>query len=190
MSPYELFKFNQILIGKGYNGSVDDFKVSSYYPYFNMLIRHYNNTFDTDYKLKRFCSILFNIYGEQYNPFKLESEEYLLKYKEWESVHRDKFSYKKDIKNTCDFIFKFCVDKKIYDLTLYVSKWSISHIICGKINYNIAYLLGVQNQKISIPHSVLLNKKFLRNIPMIKKRLDREKEIMKYCVDEIEDIKE
>lgn len=189
MQTFTLFKAVQSFLGRKYNGTKGQFESGKYYGYFNNLNSILAKKFDySDPKIRQYLKIVSDYYGERFDPFSLDSDEYFETFKNWLKVNGNRNSYKINVFNSCQKIYKFCKDKEIYDLKEYINKWGVSQYISKNLNENVAFVLGLQNVKLTKPERLAINKVFLKNTGMISERLEREKDIKKYIITNLDKI--
>jgi len=175
MSPYNIFKFSQMLAGKGYNGTSGVFNSGQYFPYFSKVSKFLSEYVGNDDKKQReYISVCATKLGNEFNPFSLDSERYKMVYEQWVSVNGSMFSYKENIMASCRYIYNFCRINKIYNLDSYIKKWGVSHFISGRLNENLAVFLKLHEINMSKPERTILNKKLFKNLEIIKERINRE----------------
>ena len=190
MTPYGLFSFCQNCQQR-VAGPIEKFNEGKYYSYYCSLRKYLMNDLKltSDNKIKKFIEVCAKNTGNHFDPFQLNSPEYLHIFKEWYRVNANNGSYYINIQESFNKIFKFCVDKDLDTLEDYVKKWSVSHIISGVLNDNIAFSLGVHKLTLSKPEILSINKKFLRHIKLIDERIQRDKKLSSILVDGIEDVR-
>ncbi len=143
----------------------------------------------SDSKIKKFIEVCVKYTGNHFDPFQLNSLEYLEIFKEWYKVNVNHGAYYNNIQESFGKIYKFCVDKELETLDEYIRKWAVSHIISGILNDNVAYKLGVQNLPLTKPEVLSISKKFLKHAHLIEERIQRDKKLQKILTDGIEDVK-
>lgn len=190
MTPYGLFSFCQKCQQRS-AGTIAKFNESQYYPFFAMLIKYFENDlkFDGDTKIKQFVSVCAKYTENRFDPFKLNSGEYLEIFTSWYKVHANTGAYYININESFNNIYKFCDDKDIKTIEEYVRKWAVSHLISGVLNENVAYALGVHNLELSKPEKLSINKRFLKHADLIKERIDRDAKLRTVLKEGLEDLK-
>lgn len=178
MSPYRLFKFSQSLAGKGYNGTSGMFNSSKYYNYFCRVVIFLDEYVGKDEnKQKEYISVCAKEFGNDFSPFSLDSSHYKAAYEKWVKVNGSVFSYTENIIKSCRYVYKFCKENKIYNLEDYIKKWGVSHFISGRLNENLAVFLNLHEINMSKPEKTILNRRFLKNVKLIKERIERENRV-------------
>lgn len=190
MTPYGLFSFCQNCQQRT-AGSIDTFKESQYYSYYHSLRKYLVNDLklSTDNKIKKFISVCAKYTGNHFDPFQLNSPEYLHIFKEWYKVNANNGSYYINIQESFNKIFKFCADKELSTLEEYTKKWSVSHIISDVLNDNIAFCLGVHKLSLTKPEIISINKKFLKHVKLIEERIQRDKKLHSILLDGMEQVR-
>ncbi len=190
MTPYGLFSFCQKCQHRSV-GTIVKFNESQYYSFFNMLIKYFTNDlkFDSDTKIKQFVSVCAKYTESNFDPFKLNSREYLDIFTSWYKVHANSGTYYINITESFKNIYKFCVDKNIKTIEEYVTKWAVSHLISGVLNENIAFFLGVHKLELTKPEKLSINKRFLKHIDLISERINRDSNLKSVLNEGLEDIK-
>lgn len=190
MTPYGLFSFCQKCQNRS-PGSAKNFDEGEYYPFYCMLLKYFTNDlkFNTDGKIKQFIAVCAKFTENRFDPFQLNSNEYLEIFKSWYKVHANNAAYYVNISESFKYIYKFCCDKDIKTLDEYVKKWAVSHLISGVLNENIAYVLGVQNLQLSKPEKLSINNRFLKHANIIKERIDREAKLKNVLNEGVEDVR-
>ena len=191
MTPYGLFSFCQNCLGR-VAGTIKKFEEAHYFPFYCSL-RDYLTTelkLNTDGKVKKFIAVCAKYTGERFDPFQLNSTEYLEIFKEWFSKNSTDAAYFMNINESFRNIYKFCADKNLETLEEYTKKWSVSHLISGVLNENIAYALKVHELPLSKPEVLSINKKFLKHSKMIRDRIQRDKKLNRVITEGIQDVKD
>ena len=93
------------------------------------------------------------------------------------------------VRDSVKNIVKFCKHKKINKLESYITNWGVTHYISGVLNDNVAYALKLQDVSLSKPEKFMI-RKFLKNVPLIKERLEREGRLKTLLESEIQQAKE
>lgn len=190
MTPYKLFKTSMGCMGRGYNKSETDFNESTYYGFFNMLLKYFKYEMKfNDIQIRQFVEVSAKIHESRFDPWKLNSPEYLESFKVWYKVNRSKDAYLANVKESIRDIVKFCKQKKIKKLEEYVTSWGVTHYINGKLNDNVAYMIGLHEVQLSKPEKFML-KKYLKIVPLIKERIEREGRLKVLLEHEVEQAKE
>lgn len=189
MTPYTLFSYCQIVQHRK-SVSVESFEENPHFQFYCSLIYYFSKVlkFASDAKIKKFISVCVQQTGTNFNPFLLSSPEYLHIFTEWYKVHANNGAYYININNSFQKLFKFCSDKKIKSIEEYTKRWAVSHIISGVLNENIAYMLGLQNLKLTSPEVLSIKNKFLKHANLIGERIDRDeklKSILEYGVNDL-----
>lgn len=181
MQTFTLFKITQGCLGRKYQGTKGQFESGRFYGYFSNLNDFLKDKFDySDAKIRQYISVVSKMEGEKFDPFKLDSDEYMDTFKDWLRVNQSENAYKINIFNSCQHIYNFCKDRNIYTLNEYTKKWGVSHFISGKLNENVAFLLGLHNLTFTKPEKLALTKPFLKNTGLISERMERETAIKSF----------
>jgi hypothetical protein len=191
MSPYTLFIFCQKASGKGYSGTEDDFLESRFYNFFEGLTKYFELKCKFgDKDIKKYIRICVRQKGNLFNAYDLGSDEYANLVKDWQNVHGNKNLYNKKIVDSFNGIFSFCMKKKIYSLRTYVKEWGLQHLVSDRITDNVAYALGVHKLTLSSIDKMMIHKKFLKNVDIIKDRLENNPDLKELLQVQIKDIQE
>jgi RNase H-fold protein (predicted Holliday junction resolvase) len=190
MTPYGLFSFCQNCQQRS-AGSIENFNEGQYYPFYCSLRKYLMNDLklSSDNKIKKFIEVCAKYTGNHFDPFQLNSPEYLHIFTEWYRVNANDGAYYNNIKESFGKIYKFCSDKELQTLEEYVKKWSVSHIISGILNENIAFALGVHKLPLTRPEVMSINKKFLKHVKLIDERISRDLKLQNLLASGIEDVR-
>jgi len=186
-TPFNVFKMCQNALGRKYNGTVQDFESLPAYNYYvglSLYLREYLGK--RKYKHIRFINVCAKELGARFDPFQLKSEEYKKVYEEWESINGSPEKYKRNVLDSIQFIYDFCKTKNIKELDKYRNTWSVTHLISGKMNENVAFMLGVQKNTYTKPETKLLKQKYLNHLDDIEERLKEDKELREIIETQLE----
>ena len=162
---------------------------SKFYGFFNLLDKYFKKQLKfNDKKTKTFIQVCSNIHEGNFDPWKLNSQEYLNDFKSWYKVNASASTYLESIKSSVKNIVKFCKQKKITKIEDYVTNWGVTHYISGVLNDNVAYIIGLHELQLTKPEKFMI-KRFLKNLPIIKERIEREKQLEYVLKKEIDDAK-
>lgn len=174
MSPHNIFKICMACKGRACNTDEDSFNESQHFGYFNMLSNYFKKQLKfTDKQVGQFIGVCAKLKESNFDPWQLHSSGYLEEFKEWYKVNRNKDAYINNVKESIVNIVKFCKVKKIKNLNDYVNTWGVTHYISGKLNDNVAFMLGLHEVTMTKPEKFML-KKYLKNVQLIKERVERE----------------
>lgn len=181
MTPFQIFKLTQNVMGRKYHGKLEDFESSSYRNYFVSLVNVLSYKISKDNHIQRkyiqYCSQKF---GNSFSPFQLDSEEYIESFQAWWSSNRDYESYKNEIAKNIKFIGDFCKKECIFNLNDYAQQWGTTHFISNQLNENVAFFIGLHKINMTTPEKKILRKGFLNKVSLIKERIQREPEFRKF----------
>lgn len=189
MSPFQIFKLCQGTLGRKYRGDRSSFEQLNCSAFYFSLADYLKDKFGkANVAQAKFIKVCGKQLGSSFNPFELMTEEYMNVYNKWLSVHGSAESYKENIKNSIQYIYDFCRDKDITSIEEYTKRWSVSHIVSGILEENVAYILGVQELYLTKPEKKLIKKKYMDNVLDIKARLERDKEILDFIIDALDKV--
>jgi len=190
MNSYHLFKLCMGCKGRSYNKSEEDYKESPHFNFFNMLVKYFMKELKfNDLQIKQYVSVCAKLYEGSFDPWKLNSREYLEAFKAWYKINSSADTYLASVRDSVKNIVKFCKHKKINKLEDYITNWGVTHYISGVLNDNVAYALKLQEVTLSKPEKFMV-RKFLKNVPLIKERLEREGRLKTLLESEIQQAKE
>jgi hypothetical protein len=188
--PHDLFKLCMGCLHRSCGTTIQDFNESKHYNFFNMLLKYFKNELKfNSIQIRQYVTVLAKIHENSFDPWKLDSQEYFNDFKAWYKVNSSKDAYLNNVKESVKTIIKFCKTKKIKKLEDYVKNWGVTHYISGVLNENVAYAIGLHELTLSKPEKFMV-KRFLKNVPMIKERLEREGRLKVLLEDEIKQAKE
>lgn len=186
MNPYSLFKLCMNVQGRTYKATEEEFNDSKYFNFFYMLTKYFKTQLKfNDTKVKQFVSIIFHLHPNDFDPWKLNSPDYLEDFKAWYKVNSSRDAYIENVRESFRDIVKFCKQKNIKRLDEYIKSWGVTHYINGKLNDNVAYVLKLHEQTLSKPEKFMI-KRFLKNVPMIKERIEREGRLKTVIEEEVQ----
>jgi hypothetical protein len=177
-------------MGRSYNKDQKDFEESTHFKFFYMLCKYFKNELKfNDIKIKQYIEISAFIHKNTFDPWKLNSPEYINEFKSWYKINSSKDAYLNSIKESINYVIKFCQKKKIKTIESYIKNWGVTHYTSGILNDNVAYAFGLQDVTLSKPEKFML-RRFIKNIPMIKERLEREGRLKTLIEAEVQKAKE
>lgn len=174
MNAYKLFKYCMGCAEKPYSKTEEEFNESEFFKFFYALSKHFKSVLKfNDIKTKQYISVCAKIHGSNFSPWKLNTTEYLEDFASWYKINSSLDTYMRSVKESIHTIVIFCKKKKIRKLDDYIKNWGITHYISGVLNDNVAYAMGLHEVVLTKPEKFMI-KKFLKNVPMIKERIERE----------------
>jgi hypothetical protein len=174
MTPFNLYKFCMGCMQRSCSFDTINFEESKHYSFFNMLANYFKKQMKfNDIKIRQYVSVLAKIHESRFDPWKLNTQDYFDDFKAWYKVNASRDVYLNNVKDSIKNIIKFCKSHRIKTLDDYINKWGVTHYISGTLNENVAYVLGLHNVTMSKPEKFMI-RRFLKNVPMIKERIERE----------------
>jgi hypothetical protein len=159
---------------RAYTKDEEEFNSSPYVGYFRMLSGYFQNQMKfSDKQIKQYISVCAKLHETSFDPWQLHSHEYLEKFKEWYRVNKNSDAYINNVKHSINEVIKFCKAKKIKNLTDYINSWGVMHYTSGKLNDNVAFMLGLHEVQMTKPEKFMV-KTYLKNVQLIKERVERE----------------
>lgn len=174
MNAYKLFKYCMGCAEKPYSKTEEEFNESEFFKFFYALSKHFKSVLKfNDVKTKQYISVCAKIHGSNFSPWKLNTTEYMEAFASWYKINSSLDTYMRSVKESIHTIVNFCKKKKIRKIEDYIKNWGVTHYISGILNDNVAYAMGLHEVNLAKPEKFMI-KKFLKNVPMIKERIERE----------------
>ena len=189
MNAYKLFRLCMGCMGRPYGKSEEEFNNSEFFKFFYALSKHFKTLKFNDIKTRQYVEVCAKMQGGNFSPWKLNTQEYYDSFMSWYKINSTKDAYMANVKDCIKTVIKFCKQKKITKLEDYISNWGVTHYISKVLNDNVAYALGLHNIKLTKPEKFMI-KTFLKNVPMIQERIEREGRLKTVLEEEIKQAKE
>lgn len=170
MTGYDIFLFCRMLQHKN-KVPLDTYLKSKVYSFYESLSKHFVETLNLgNDDIKGYIKAASREYGDNFTPFVLRDDECLEIYNRWKEKYSTKSSYYKNVIRSFSFIENFCLKRKI-NLTYYKKSYAKKHVYEKRIDYAVAFYLGlIDPKKLKVIDKLLL-KEYLGQIKNIEYRL-------------------